>query len=111
MAEKKKAKPEKKLEKAKKLVGTVPSRGRIFEGTVTKVFPHRVVIESERTIYVQKYERYYKKKTKLHARVPEGVEINLGDLVKIQETRPLSKIVHFIVIEIVKKVTKEEKEE
>lgn len=76
----------------------IPTRGRIFEGTVTKKFPKRVVIEFERTVYVRKYERYYKKKTKLHARLPDSINVEVGDYIKIQECRPLSKIIHFIVI-------------
>ena len=52
----------------------------------------------------RKYERYYKKKTKLHAYLPLSLseQINVGDLVKIQECRPLSKIIHFIVLEKIK---------
>jgi small subunit ribosomal protein S17 len=90
--EKKKTTPE----KTKKLVGT---RGRFFKGQVTKKFATRVVIELERTVYVPKYERYYKKKTKLHAKLPESLDIQVGDMVKIQETRPQSKIIHFKVID------------
>lgn len=90
----------------KKLVGT---RGRIFKGKVTKKFPTRVVVEFERTIYIPKYERYYKKKTSLHARLPENFEIEIGDLVRIQETRPLSKIIHFIVIEKISKLKEKKK--
>ena len=89
----------KQREKAKNLVGT---RGRIFQGIITKKFPTRVVIEFERTIYLQKYERYFKKKTKLHASLPKNLDVKIGDLVKIQECRPLSKIIHFIVIEKIK---------
>ena len=81
------------------LVGT---RGRTFKGKVMKKFPTRIVVEFERTIYVPKYERYYKKKTKLHARIPSNINVNIGDFVKIRECRPLSKIIHFIVIEKVK---------
>ncbi|MBU1129409.1 MAG: 30S ribosomal protein S17, partial [Nanoarchaeota archaeon] len=29
-------------------------------------------------------------------------EINIGDLIKVQECRPLSKIIHFMVIEKIK---------
>jgi small subunit ribosomal protein S17 len=77
------------------------SRGRTFEGYVIKKFPKRVVIEFERTVFVPKYERYSKKKTRLHARITEEMisQINVGDYVKIRECRPLSKIIHFIVIE------------
>lgn len=80
----------------------ISTRGRIFKGIVTKTFPTRVVVEFERTVYVSKYERYYKKKTKLHAKLPEGLSVQVGDYIKIQETRPLSKIIHFIVIEKLK---------
>ena len=75
-------------------------RGRSFKGTVIKKFPKRVVIEFERTIYVKKYERYSKRKTKLHARLPESMsnDIQIGDYIEIKECRPISKIVHFIVV-------------
>src|SRR3989344_202729 len=84
--------------------GSLKARGKVFEGTVTKKFPKRVVIEFERMIYVRKYERYKKSKTKIHARLPDCIsdKINVGDLIRIRECRPLSKIVHFIVIEKVK---------
>jgi ribosomal protein S17 len=108
MAKNKKEKQ--KTEKEESLVATqAPTRGRIFEGVVTKKFPKRVVLEFERTVFVQKYERFYKKKTRLHARVPDGMNINVGDYVKVQECRPLSKIIHFIVIEKVRDVNKEAK--
>lgn len=85
--------------------GHTSTRGRSFKGTVIKKFPKRVVIEFERTIYVKKYERYSKRKTKLHARLPECMqqEINLGDYIEIRECRPISKIIHFIVIQKVAK--------
>lgn len=88
----------------KNIVGT---HGRIFKGYVTKKFPTRVVIEFERTVYVHKYERYYKKKTKIHAYLPKGMDVEVGDYVRIQECRPLSKIIHSVVIEKLK--SKEEK--
>jgi small subunit ribosomal protein S17 len=78
-------------------------RGRIFQGTVVKKFEKRIVIEFERTIKVRKYERFAKKKTRLHARVPEGLSVNVGDYVKIGECRPLSKIINFVVVEVIKR--------
>ena len=77
-------------------------RGRIFECFVTKKFPTRVVAEFERTVYVPKYQRFYKKKTRLHARLPSTITIDVGDYIRVQECRPLSKIIHFIVIEKVR---------
>ena len=90
-------------EATKKIVN--PSlRGRTFRGIVIKKFSTRDSIELERTIYVKKYERYAKKQTKLHARLPEELskEIQIGDYIEIKECRPLSKIIHFIVVKKLK---------
>jgi len=89
-------------EKQKRKAKSLAVRGRIFKGYVMKKFPTRAVIEFERIVHIPKYERYYKKKTKLHARIPENMDINIGDFIKVQECRPLSKIIHFIVIEKLK---------
>lgn len=105
-----------KKKKAPEIVGTVchdidcPThgelsvRGRSFNGKVTKKFHKRIVIEFERTAYIRKYERYVKLKTKLHARLPVCIDkdINIGDLIMIQECRPLSKLIHFVVIKKIK---------
>lgn len=80
--------------------GGLKTRGKVFEGKVIKKFPKRIVIEFERMIYVRKYERYKKSRTKIHARLQDCMadEINIGDFIKVQECRPLSKIIHFIVL-------------
>jgi len=80
--------------------GNLKIRGRVFKGEVIRKFHKRVVIEFERMIYVRKYERYKKSKTKIHARLPVCIEkeINVGDSIKVQECRPLSKMIHFAVI-------------
>lgn len=83
----------------------VATRGRTFQGYVTKVFPRRAVIELERTIYIKKYERFTKHKTRLHARIPDGMSVSVGDQVEARECRPLSKIIHFVIINVVPKVT------
>ncbi len=84
--------------------GQLSIRGRYFRGAVIKVIGQRVVIEFERLVYNKKYERFSKTSTKLHAYLPECLigKINIGDIVKIGECRPLSKIIHFIVIEKIK---------
>ena len=80
--------------------GYLKLRGRSFKGYVKSKHPRRICIEFERIIYVIKYERYMKKKTKIHARLPDCLkdEINLGDYVEVKECRPLSKIIHFCVV-------------
>ena len=79
--------------------GSISLRGRTFTGKVVSKFPRRVAIEFERTYYIEKYERYAKRKTKLHARVSNCMEneIKIGDFIEIKECRPISKIIHFIV--------------
>ncbi len=113
MAEKKRTKVERKKSKLAeaKIVETgeemekkINPRGKIFEGIVKKKFNKRVVIEFERNVYIRKYERYAPSRTKIHARLPEAMEkeINVGDLVRVQECRPLSKIIHFVVVQKIK---------
>ncbi len=81
------------------LHGSLKTRGRNFMGTVIKKFPKRVCISFDRTIYIKKFERFAKKRTKIHARLPDCMadSINLGDYIKIKECRPLSKIINFVV--------------
>lgn len=110
--EKKKTKQQKQNENSstssQKTKTQIIARGRVFKGLVTKKFPKRVVIEFERTVYISKFETFMKKKTRIHARLPDSMsqEINIGDLVLAQECRPLSKMIHFVVI---KKIAEEHK--
>ena len=80
--------------------GNLKVRGKIFRGRVIRKFPKRIVIEFERMVYVRKYERYYKKKTKIHARLPQCMngDVKVGDYAEVRECRPLSKMVHFVFI-------------
>ena len=84
--------------------GHLKLHGRVFEGIVTRKLPTRIAIEFERMIYVKKYERYSRSRTRIHARLPICMEkeINVGNLIRVQECRPLSKIIHFVVINKIK---------
>ena len=88
--------------------GSLKVRGRQFKGYVIRKFPRRIAIEFERIIHIRKYERYAKKKTRIHARVSKCKEdeVKVGDYVLVGECRPLSKIIHFVYLG---KVSKEEK--
>jgi len=93
--------------------GSLSLRGRIFRGTVIKKFHKRVVIEFERTVYIPKYERYLKTKTKLHAHLPDCLsnEINIGDYIEIRECRKLSKIISFVVVKKIRSESGNKQEE
>lgn len=80
------------------------TRGRTFEGIVVKKLHSRVTIQFERMLKLPKYERYEKRKTKIHARLPDCINssIEVGDLIQIAETRPVSKMIHFVVSKLIK---------
>jgi len=93
-------KKEKELKKQPELAEKpISTRGRTFEGFVAKRFPSRVVIEFDNPVYVPKYERFFRKKTRIHAKLPSNMDVEVGDYVKVQECRPLSKIIHHVVIQ------------
>ncbi|MGF7118169.1 30S ribosomal protein S17 [Methanobacterium oryzae] len=81
--------------------GTLPVRGQILDGIVTSNKAERT-ITVERSFYkfIRKYERYEKRKSKITAHKPDCIQVNVGDVVKIAECRPLSKTKHFVVLEV-----------
>jgi len=80
--------------------GTIKTHGRIFTGIVISSKAQKTVtVKIKRLKYFNKYERYGKKRTIIHAHNPECIDAKKGDVVKIMETRPISKIKNFVVIE------------
>lgn len=80
--------------------GNIKLRGRIFTGTVVSSKSRKTVtIEWPRKIFIPKYERYEKRKTRLKVHNSPCIDAKEGDYVRIMETRPLSKTKHFVVIE------------
>jgi small subunit ribosomal protein S17 len=79
-------------------------RGRKFTGIViSDKMSKTVTVEWERRRYLPKYERYQKRRTKVKAHNPSEMSAEKGDIVIIEETRPISKTKNFIVTSIVKK--------
>jgi small subunit ribosomal protein S17 len=80
--------------------GRLGVRGRIFEGVVKSAKAQKtVVISWEKTHFIQKYERYEKRQSKIQAHVPECLNIKERDVVRVAECRPLSKTKKFVVVE------------
>jgi len=94
-------KPEKECEDADcPFHGTLPVRGQILEGeVVSDKAPKTVVVQRIYLKKIPKYERYEKRRSKIHAHNPPCINAKLGDVVKIAECRPLSKTKSFVVIE------------
>ena len=61
-----------------------------------------IVVAIDRKIQHKKYKKYFNKTTKLMAH-DEKNECSIGDIVKIEETRPLSKRKRWKLIEIIEK--------
>ncbi len=77
------------------------TRGKQIEGKVVSTKAAKTaVVAWERRRYVKKYERYERRSSKVAAHVPEDISVKEGDMVRIQETRPISKTKHFVVIEV-----------
>ena len=62
-----------------------------------------ITVSIERRVQHPLYGKFVKKTTGFHAH-DEKNECNIGDLVKIMETRPLSKTKRWRLIEVVEKV-------
>jgi len=62
-----------------------------------------ITVAIERKVKHPIYKKYYKKTKKLFAHDEKNI-CNIGDLVKVMETRPLSKIKRWRLIEIIEKV-------
>ena len=81
--------------------GTLPVRGQVLDGVVVSdKSTSMVVVERTSEKIVKKYERYEKRRSKLHAHNPPCLAAKVGDEVKIAECRPLSKTKSFVVVEV-----------
>ena len=81
--------------------GNVKVRGATFIGKVISAKPTRTVTV-ERTLieYVPKFERYKKKRSRIHAHNPDFVNAKDCYTVLIGETRKLSKTKSFVVLKV-----------
>jgi small subunit ribosomal protein S17 len=77
---------------------------KIRIGTVTSnKMTKTITVAVERKVKHPIYGKFVKKTTKFHAH-DEKDECSIGDVVKIMETRPLSKTKRWRLVEVVEKV-------
>lgn len=75
-------------------------RGRTFTGVVMSTKMHKTAIVGwQKKIKINKYDRYSVKRKKIAVHIPEDIIVNVGDLVKVKETRPISKTKNFVICE------------
>lgn len=101
------------MEKAIEIGGKpVTLHGRTFVGTVTSdKMMNTVTVEWERRRYVTKYQRYEKRSSSVKAHNPKEMHAKTGDIVRIVESRPISKTKNFVVVEIITSATHVEEKE
>ena len=79
--------------------GTLPVRGNVIKGRVVSSRAQKtVVVEKDYFHWIQKYQRYERRHSRISAYNPECVSAKEGDLVTIAECRPLSKTKAFVVV-------------
>jgi len=84
------------MEKSKKLT----TRGRTLVGTIVSAKMRKTAtLEFDRVVFIPKYQRYEKRRTKLKVHNPDEIGAKEGDKVRIIECRPLSKTKHFVIVE------------
>lgn len=75
-------------------------RGQIVDGQVVSTRMERSArVQREYLRYIPKFERYEKRTSSYTVHAPPCMQVQVGDLVKIMECRPLSKTKSFVVIE------------
>ena len=80
--------------------GALSVRGQTLEGEVASTdMDKTVIVEREYDVTVPKYDRYMKRRSRVPAHAPECMGLEVGDTVRIAETRPLSKTKSHVVVE------------
>lgn len=80
---------------------TAESNARVMVGkVVSDKMQKTIVVLVERTVKHPKYGKIMKRRTKLHAH-DENQVCKIGDSVKVQECRPLSKMKSWVLIEVI----------
>ena len=82
--------------------GNVKIRGKIMEGlVVSKKSRNTVIIKQDYLHFIKKYQRYERRNSKIACHLPQclSYEINVGDVVRIGESRKISKTKAFVVLE------------
>ncbi|WP_160132732.1 30S ribosomal protein S17 [Halococcus salsus] len=79
--------------------GTLSVRGGTVDGVVVSTDMDRsAVVEREYDVAVPKYDRAMKRRSRTPAHAPDCLEIEVGEPVRIAETRPLSKTKSHVVV-------------
>lgn len=83
--------------------GHLTVRGQVLAGVVvSSKMDKTVVVQREYLKRNIKFDRYEKRRSKIHAHNPPCINAKEGDKVTIAECRPLSKTKNFVIVEVSK---------
>ncbi|MCX6767485.1 MAG: 30S ribosomal protein S17 [Candidatus Micrarchaeota archaeon] len=78
--------------------GSLKTKGTVLEGRVVSTKAKKTaVVEIPYVKKEGKYERFEKRRSKIHAHVPDCIQIAKGDWVRLEECRRLSRTKAFVV--------------
>ena len=78
------------------------TRGSQFKGTVVSAKMHKTAtVKITHMRKVEKYDRIEKRTRKIAAHNPEAINAKPGDMVLIQECRPISKTKSFMITKVI----------
>ena len=79
--------------------GNLSVRGFTWDvQVVSKRMDRTIVVMRERLHYIKKYQRYEKRSSRFFAHHPPCIDLEIGDMVKVMECRPLSKGTTMVVL-------------
>lgn len=80
---------------------------RVLEGTViSNKMDKTITVEASRRVKHPLYEKFVNRRTRVHAH-DEKNECQIGDVVQVAETRPLSKMKRFRLLKIISKAPRD----
>ncbi len=84
--------------------GDLKVHGRQIVATVISLKSRKTAkVQWKEIVKLPKYERSYYETRTLLVHKPSCIDVEVGDVVKIMETRPISKLKHFVIVEVEKK--------
>lgn len=83
--------------------GEISVRGRIDEGVVIKLKANKTaVVQKEYLVFIRKYQRYERRRSKYHVHVPDCIKVKENDKVIFGETRPIAKTVSSVILKVIR---------
>lgn len=76
-------------------------KGNLTGRVVSAKAARTATIVVERTLFDKKYKRYQKKSSKILVHNPASIDAKEGDVVRVFQTKPISKRKHFVIVSVI----------